>query len=100
MNFLAKLLLCMLLLFPIASWAGAEYVGVVGVYQTKSMVQIVRRNGEEWLLTYGVGCLSLWKYDGKTIVIEYPGLFGGVGGSIILPEDNQTCRIWNSEQLK
>jgi len=62
-------------------------------------VVIVRKNAEAWILEKGVGCLSLDFYEGRSILLYSPGLFAGVGSSVILPDRNQQCRIWNSEHL-
>ena len=62
-------------------------------------VVIVRKNGEVWILQRGIGCLSLDSFEGRSIVVYSPGLFAGVGSSVILPGRNQECRIWDSERL-
>ncbi len=63
-------------------------------------VLIRRRNGELWLLQYGVGCLSLSiALPGKTVYIYSPGLFAGIGSKILIPDRSQDCRIWNSQRL-
>lgn len=60
---------------------------------------ITRRNGESYLIEKGVGCLSLWRCEGKTVLIVSPGIFLGVGSKLLIPEVEQECRIWNSELL-
>jgi hypothetical protein len=64
----------------------------------KAIIQ--RRNGEMYLIEYGVGVISIWRYEGKAVLIHSPGLFCGVGSSIILPDDDQKARIWNAEQIQ
>jgi hypothetical protein len=56
----------------------------------------VRSNGNVYLINKGVGCLSLWRYEGKRVLIDSPGLFLGVGSKLLIPDANQECRIWNS----
>ena len=41
----------------------------------------------------------MWRYEAKTALIDSPGIFLGVGSSILLPDDNQKARIWNSTLL-
>lgn len=60
---------------------------------------ITRRSGESYLIEKGVGCLSLWRYEGKTVLIVSPGLFLGVGSKLLIPEVDQECRIWDSKLL-
>ena len=60
---------------------------------------IARANGEEYLIEKGVGCLSFWRFEGKRVLVTYPGVFGGVGSRLVLPDVDQSCRIWSAEQL-
>ena len=77
-----------------------EEVRVVKVMDTDYKAIIQRRNGELYLIEYGVGVIPIWHYEGKTVLIYSPGLFLGVGSSIILPDEGQKARIWNSEQIQ
>lgn len=77
--------------------AATETVQVTKAMDDKAI--ITRRNGESYLIEKGVGCLSLWRYEGKTVLIVSPGLFLGVGSRLLIPELDQECRIWNSERL-
>jgi hypothetical protein len=76
---------------------GAEYVYVQKTMNDKAI--IVRFNGYAYLIEKGVGCLSLWRYEGKTILINSPGIFLGVGSELLIPDLGQKCRIWNSQFL-
>ena len=60
---------------------------------------IVRATGEVRLLEYGIGCISIWRYEGRNILIYSPGIFAGIGSKIMLPDEDQECRIWGSEYL-
>ncbi len=62
-------------------------------------VLIFKANGEAWILEKGIGCLSLDFYEGRSILIYSPGLFAGVGSKIMLPDNDQECRIWSNEFL-
>ena len=80
--------------------AGSEYVYVQKVLDNDDKGIIVRRNGEAYLIEKGIGCLSFWRYEGKIAVINSPGLFAGIGSYLVLPDDNQDCRIWDAEQIQ
>ena len=80
--------------------AASEAVGVLKVLDDSgSKVVIIRRTGERYIVEYGVGCLSMWRYEGKAIIINSPGLFGGIGSNLILPNEQQTCRVWNLDTI-
>lgn len=79
--------------------AALEGVVVLKVFDSANKVIVQRANGEIWLLEYGIGCLSMYRYEGKAIYIVSPGFFAGIGSKIIL-EDGGECRIWDSEQLE
>jgi hypothetical protein len=82
-----------------ASIRGLEYVGVVKVLDPSDKAIIARANGEQWLLEKGVGCLGLFRFEGRQVIVTSPGLFAGVGSQLILPDGSGNCRIWNSQQL-
>jgi hypothetical protein len=77
--------------------AAAEFVFIQKVMDDKAIV--VRSNGTTYLIEKGVGCLSLWRYEGKRVLIDSPGLFLGVGSRLLIPEIDQSCRIWNAEEI-
>lgn len=83
--------------------AGVSAAGVEKVTVTQVMndnVVITRANGESYLIEVGVGCLSLWRYEGRTVLVNSRGLFLGVGSTLVIPELGQNCRIWSSEALE
>ena len=86
-------------IFANVAFAGTEAVILQKVMDTDSKAIILRKNGEQHLIEYGVGVISIWRYEGKAVIIHSPGLFLGVGSSIILPGEDQKARIWDSEQL-
>jgi len=86
-----------ILLISSSAHAGVEAVFVKKAMDDKAI--IVRANREMYLIEKGVGCLSLWQYEGKRVYIESPGLFLGVGSSLLIPDAGQQCRIWDSEYL-
>lgn len=77
--------------------AGTEYVYVQKTIDDQAI--IVRRNGDAYLIEKGVGCLSLWRCEGKIVLIGSPGIFLGVGSQLLIPDLGQKRRIWNSEYL-
>ncbi len=80
--------------------ASVEAVYVRKVLDSSDQVIIQRRNGEVWLLEYGVGVISIWRYEGQAVLIKSPGIFGGVGSEIILTDDDESAPIWNAEEIK
>ncbi len=81
------------------AFGATEYVTLVKVFQDDDKGIIQRLNGERWMIEKGVGAISFWRYEGKKVLIESPGLFAGVGSRVILPNDAQEARIWNVERL-
>jgi|GEM_PF-2205925 hypothetical protein len=93
-------ILLVAVVFQFAS--STAHAGVEAVFVKKAMDDkaiVVRANSEMYLIEKGVGCLSLWRYEGKRVYINSPGLFLGVGSSLLIPDAEQQCRIWNSESL-
>jgi len=100
MRTLAYKFCLILLLYAISinnALAGAEFVYVFKVINDNAI--IVRKNGNAYLIKKGFGCLSLWQYEGKKVLIYSPGLFLGIGSKLLIPELNQNCRIWDSKYL-
>src|SRR5258708_23079061 len=96
-----KIIIAMTILFLRPSLrAGVEAVYVSKVLDSSDQVIIRRRNGEVWLLEYGVGVISIWQYEGKAVLIKSPGIFGGVGSEIILTDDDENAPIWNAEEIQ
>ena len=78
--------------------AGTEIVRVKEVVDDDTVI-IERTNGQTYFVEKGIGCLSLWRYEGKHIIIVSPGTFLGLGSRIILSELGQECRIWSSRLI-
>ncbi|HEX2924081.1 MAG TPA: hypothetical protein VHS28_08655, partial [Chloroflexota bacterium] len=76
-----------------------EWVYVHSIDDSHDTAIIERANGELWLIEKGVGCLGLWRYEEKNVLILSPGLFAGVSSQIILPDGSGQCRIWDSKEL-
>jgi len=86
-------------LLPSTAMADAEFVTVAKILRNDDFGIIVRSNGAAYQIEKGVGCISFWRYEGKKVLISSPGLFLGIGAELILPNDNQKCKIWNSKEL-
>ena len=97
MNYKSLIIATILILFAIDVYAASEWVYVYKAMDDKAIV--VRKNGEAYQIEKGVGCLSLWRYKGKSVLVTSPGLFLGVGSELILPDVDQKCRIWDSSSL-
>ena len=67
------------------SIASSEYVLVVKILDDDDKAIVQRRNGDQYLIEKGIGCLSLFRYEGKIVVINSPGLFAGIGSHLIIP---------------
>ena len=55
--------------------------------------------GTMYLVEYGIGCLSMWRYEGKYIYIEQGLFLDGISDTIHLLDSDDECRVWNAEQL-
>jgi hypothetical protein len=77
--------------------AGAEYVFVQKAMDDNAI--IITHNGDAYLIEKGVGCLSLWRYEGKSVLINSPGIFLGTGSELLILDLGQKCRVWNPEYL-
>ncbi len=77
----------------------AEYVGIVEVDTVHNVAVIVRGDGEVYRVNFGIGCLSMSMHRGGTVVVVSPGLFAGIGSTIVIPDTNETCTIWSSDRV-
>lgn len=79
--------------------AATEYVTVVKVMDADDNAIIERSNGEQWLIQKGIGAMSLWRYEGKKVIVYSPGIFCGIGSYLIIPDRDQKARIWEAELI-
>lgn len=58
--------------------------------------------GEIWVVEYGIRCLSMWRYEDKSIIASYSTWLDGVGGKLILPNKSASgsCRIWGAKPVE
>lgn len=80
-----------------ANSATTEYLHLYKVLNNSAIV--VRSNGEIFNVEYGVGCISLSRFEGRSVLVSSPGIILGIGSSLILSDVDQKCRIWSSEPL-
>lgn len=76
-----------------------EVVLVVGILDNPDEAIIQRRSGEFYFVEKSFGCYSLWRYEGKEVLVLSPGLFLGLGSTIILANEAQECRVLRSELI-
>ena len=55
---------------------------------------ITRHNGESYVVEKGSGCVSLWRYEGRPVLVVSPGQFLALGSRLLLPDPRQQCSIW------
>lgn len=82
--------------------APAQMVEPVVVVETfgTDLVLVQRENGEAWILRYGIGCISLPLYSGRTVFVYNPaGFFAGIGSRILIPDGRGACSIWKATKL-
>jgi hypothetical protein len=56
--------------------------------------------GDQYLVEYGVGCLSMWRYVDEYIYVDVGGAFlDAIGDTIYLLDDGDSCRVWDVDEL-
>ena len=93
------LLVLFLTMISSSAFASAESVLLVKVLQDDDKLIIQRRNGDRWMITKGIGALSTYRYEGRMVIINSPGMFCGIGSSLILIDEGQEAKIWEAEEL-
>lgn len=81
-----------------ASYAEVEYARVQSV--DKNTIVIQRENGTFFELYLDRTCQNLWRYQGKTIEIEYYGRFMDPGTMVYLPKERERCRVRDHARLE
>jgi len=84
MNYRTWVVTIILVLIAQSAHAASEWVYLYKAMDDNAIV--VRKNGDAYQIEKGVGCLSLWRFEGKAVLITSPGLFLGVGSELILPD--------------
>jgi hypothetical protein len=65
----------------------------------KEQVVVSRSSGATYRLNTAAGCMSLWRYEGKQVVVTSPVTFAGAGSKVVIPDVNQECRVWSSARI-
>ena len=55
---------------------------------------LIRASGESYAVEKGHGCVSLWRYEGRPVLIISPGQFLAMGSKVVLPQSHQQCSVW------
>ncbi|GIW66108.1 MAG: hypothetical protein KatS3mg095_0006 [Candidatus Parcubacteria bacterium] len=70
------------------------------VLDSEDKIIVEDEYGDQYLVEYGLGCLSMWRYEGEYIYIDVGGAFlDGIGDRIYLLDSDQDCRVWDVEEL-
>ena len=93
------LLILFLALISSSAFAAAESVLLVKVLQDDDKLIIQRRNGDRWMITKGIGALSVYRYEGRMVIINSPVLFCGIGSTLVLVDEGQEAKIWDAEEI-
>lgn len=74
---------------------------VVKVLDTSDNIIVEDSYGDQYVVEYGIGCLSMWRYEDKYIYIDIGGSFlDGIGDTIQLLDSDDECRVWDVEELE
>jgi hypothetical protein len=84
----------------VPAFQSIEAVGVGKVDDLSEHVYVGRQDGSLWYLEYGAGCPGMDLYEGRTVDVVSTGLFAGAGSKIVLPDDGETCLIWDAQQIQ
>lgn len=70
------------------------------VIDGKNEIIVEGKYGDKYLVEYGIGCLSMWRYEWKYIDIDIGGSFlDGIGDRIYLFDSNNDCMVWNVQAV-
>lgn len=73
---------------------------VDSVIDSKDNIIVIDKYGTKYLVEYGIGCLSMWRYEGKNIDVDIGGSFlDGVGDRIYLFDSDDDCKVWDADEL-
>ncbi len=98
MRFVLLANILLLVLSPVKAYAGLEQVYVAKVMVDDKAI-VVRKSGKTYLIEKGNGCDSLYRYEGRNVVIVSYGVSLSVGSSLRIPGSDEECRIWSSEEI-
>jgi hypothetical protein len=55
---------------------------------------LIRASGESYIVEKGHGCVSLWRYAGRPVLVISPGRFLAMGSKVVIPQSHQQCSVW------
>ena len=55
---------------------------------------LIRASGESYIVEKGHGCVSLWRYAGRSVLVISPGRFLAMGSKVVIPQSHQQCSVW------
>jgi hypothetical protein len=87
------------LMVAASAFAAAESVLLVKVMKSDDKIIVQRRNGEQWMLTRGVGALSAYRYEGRLVVINSPSTFGGAGATLVIAAEGEEAPLFGAERI-
>jgi hypothetical protein len=65
----------------------------------KDYAIIVRQNGDAYALAKGIGCPSLWRYEGKKVLIKFFPENDKKYPQLLIPDIGEKCDIWHLRHL-
>lgn len=66
----------------------------------KDIVEIKRDNGDVYRISIGLGCSSLYRYEGKNIFVSSKRDFLGKGSELLIPQERQQCDVREATLVK
>ncbi len=72
---------------------------VSAVIDSKDEIIVTDSYGDSYLIEYGIGCLSMWRYEGKVIQIDTGLFLDGIGDRIYLFDSDDDCSVWDVNKI-
>ncbi|OGZ67097.1 MAG: hypothetical protein A3D35_01545 [Candidatus Staskawiczbacteria bacterium RIFCSPHIGHO2_02_FULL_34_9] len=73
---------------------------VESVIDSKDEIIVEDNISNRYLVEYGIGCLSMWRYESKYIDIDIGGSFlDGISDQIYLFDSDDDCKVWDADEL-
>ncbi len=88
-----------LLSFPNEANADLKKFFVIKVLDSSDEIIVEDNWGDKYLVEYGIGCLSMWRYEDEYIYIDTGLFLDGIGDTIYLFDSDDECRVWDAEEI-
>jgi hypothetical protein len=73
---------------------------IENVIDSKDQIIVQDAGGDRFLVEYGMGCSSMWRFEDKYIHIDIGGSFlDGISDRVYLLDSDQDCRVWDVDEL-